>query len=400
MNILVVCQHYWPENFRVTEICEALVERGHSVTALVGLPNYPDGKVPAEYKRLRNRRQEHGGVHIRRCMEIGRRPGKLGLAVNYVSYMLSACWKALWLKRDYDAIYAFSTSPVLMSLPAAMLRRLTGKKLLIYVLDIWPACLAAMNVPEGSALYRFMRRVSRWVYASADRLAYSSVSFRRYMLQTHGLDMGTDGYLPQFADDVFAGALPARAPSAFVELVFAGNVGKVQSVETLVEAMSFLRGRPVRLHVVGDGANLGACRALADELELGAAVTFYGRRPLEDMPAFYAMADAMLVSMKNDPLVSFTLPGKVQSYMAAGKPVLGSIAGEARMVVERAACGFCAEPEDARAFARAVERFLAADGHEAMGESGRRYYREHFTKRGHMDKLEAMLQALCGGQSR
>ena len=139
MKILVVCQHYWPENFRVTEICEDLAARGHDVTALVGLPNYPTGVVPPEYKRLRNRRQERNGVHIRRCMEIGRRPGKAGLAVNYVSYMLSACHRVLWMKKDYDVIYAFSTSPVLMSLPAAFLRRFHRQPLMIYIMDIWSA---------------------------------------------------------------------------------------------------------------------------------------------------------------------------------------------------------------------------------------------------------------------
>ena len=139
MKVLVICQHYWPENFRVTEICENLVRRGHQVTALVGLPNYPSGIVPKEYRHFRNRRQQRNGVEIRRCFEIGRRPGKAGLAVNYVSFMVSACFHALLLKRDYDVVYAYSTSPVLMSLPAALLRCFSPKKLMIYVLDIWPA---------------------------------------------------------------------------------------------------------------------------------------------------------------------------------------------------------------------------------------------------------------------
>ena len=128
MKILVICQHYWPENFRVTEISEELVRRGHQVTALVGLPNYPTGNIPEEYRHHQNRRQVRNGVEIRRCFEIGRKPGKVGLALNYVSYMLSACHQALWMKKDFDVIYAFSTSPVLMSLPGAFLRALWPKK--------------------------------------------------------------------------------------------------------------------------------------------------------------------------------------------------------------------------------------------------------------------------------
>lgn len=398
MKILVICQHYWPENFRITEICEALVERGHQVTALVGLPNYPTGIVPKEYKHFRNRRQMRNGVEIRRCFEIGRSHGKLGLAINYLSYMTSACVKALFLKRDYDVVYAYSTSPVLMSLPASFLRCFTKKKLMIYVLDIWPACLAAMNVYEGSFLYAFMKRVSRWVYARADRLIYSSKRFQKYLMEVHGITVDDEGYMPQFADDVFREALPSREEHEFINLVFAGNIGKVQAVEVLIQAAALLKDLPLRWHIVGDGSNYDSCVGLSKTLGLSDLVTFYGRRPLSEMPSFYAMADAMLVSMRDDISVNDTLPGKVQSYMAAGKPVLGSIAGETPYVIQQAQCGFCAPPDDPDAFAAVVRRFLDEPDKHGMGERGRAYYDSHFTKQEHMDRLEAMLTALAGGK--
>ena len=398
MKILVICQHYWPENFRVTEICEALVERGHQVTALVGLPNYPTGIIPDEYKHFRNRHQFRNGVEIKRCFEIGRKPGKVGLAINYVSYMTSACIKALLHKRDYDVIYAFSTSPVLMSLPAALLRCLTKKKLLIYVLDIWPACLAAMNVFEGSLLYELMKHVSKWIYRKADVLTYSSKRFQGYLKKVHHIDVPDEWYMPQFADDVFSEPLPAKAPSAEKQLVFAGNIGKVQAVEVLIEAAGLLREEPVHWHIIGDGSNNDGCRQLAEQLHLQDKISFYGRRPLEEMPAYYAMADAMLVSMRNDISVNDTLPGKVQSYMAAGKPVLGSIAGETAYVIEKAECGLCVPPDDPSAFADAVRRFLAHPSPEQLGWNGRAYYQEHFTKKKHMDQLESMLMELAGGK--
>ena len=397
MKILVICQHYWPENFRVTEICEALAERGHDVTALVGLPNYPTGVIPEEYKHFRNRHQFRNGVEIKRCFEIGRKPGKIGLAINYVSYMTSACIKALLHKRDYDVIYAFSTSPVLMSLPAALLRCFTRKKFLIYVLDIWPACLAAMNVFEGSLLYAFMKRVSKWVYGKADILTYSSKRFQSYLKKVHDIDVPDEWYMPQFADDVFSEPLPFKKESDEKQLVFAGNIGKVQAVEVLIQTADLLRNESVHWHIVGDGSNYEACRELAEKLALQNKVTFYGRKPLEDMPSYYAMADAMLVSMRNDISVNDTLPGKVQSYMAAGKPVLGSIAGETAYVIEKAQCGFCSQPDDPEAFAEVVRRFIAHSDPELLGRNGRAYYQKHFTKKHHMDQLESMLNELAGG---
>lgn len=396
MKILVICQHYWPENFRVTEICEALAERGHEVTALVGLPNYPTGIIPKEYKHFKNRKQIRNGVTIRRCFEIGRRPGKIGLAINYVSYMTSACIKALLMKRDYDVIYAFSTSPVLMSLPAALLRCFTSKKFIIYVLDIWPACLAAMNVPETSILYRFMKRVSKWVYQKADVLIYSSKRFQGYLKDVHGMTVSDECYMPQFADDIFEMNLPAKPATDEKQLVFAGNIGRVQAVEVLIQTAAILRNEPVHWHIVGDGANHESCMALAKELNVENKVTFYGRKPLEDMPKYYAMADAMLVSMRNDLSVNDTLPGKVQSYMAVGKPVLGSIAGETCYVIDQAQCGYCAPPDDPEAFADVVRKFLECDNPEEMGQRGKAYYQAHFTKKHHMDRLENMLLKMAG----
>lgn len=399
MKILVICQHYWPENFRVTEISEELVRRGHQVTALVGLPNYPTGNIPEEYRHHQNRRQVRNGVEIRRCFEIGRKPGKVGLALNYVSYMLSACHQTLWMKKDFDVIYAFSTSPVLMSLPGAFLRTFwPKKKLLIYIMDIWPACLAAMNVPETALLYRFMKRVSRRIYDRADRLTYSSKRFQQYLKETHGIIVGDDDYLPQFADGVFEQKLPEKQPNEWTNLVFAGNIGKMQSVDTLIRAAALLKNEKVRWHIIGDGVCEEECRRLADELQLGQQVRFYGRRALEEMPGFYTMADGLLVSMKNDPLVSDTLPGKVQTYMAAGKPVLGSIGGEAAYVIGQAKCGLCAPPENPEALAEMVRAFLACGEEErrAMGKRGRIYYEANFTKQRHMDHLEALLKELAG----
>ena len=396
MKILVICQHYWPENFRVTEICEELAARGHQVTALVGRPNYPDGKIPPEYLHGQNRLQHRNGVEIRRVREIGRRPGKVGLAINYVSYMLPACFQALRMGRKYDAVYAFSTSPVLMSVPAALVRAVLGKKFLLYVLDIWPACLAAMNVYEGSFLYAVMKKVSRWVYRRADILVYSSHRFREYLQTVHQLEVPEEYYLPQFADDIFDRELPNVSPHEGVQFVFAGNIGKMQSVQCLIRAAALLGEKPITWHIVGDGSDLEECKALAHSLELGDTVRFYGRRPLEEMPAFYAMADALLVSMKSDISVNDTLPGKVQSYMAAGKPVLGAIAGEAAYVISDAGCGFCAEPDNPEAFRDAVLAFLKEKHPEEMGQRGREYYLRRFTKKRHMDTLEGLLKSLVG----
>ena len=394
MKILVVYQHYKPEPFRIHEICEDLVKRGHSVTALVGLPDYPTGKIPKEYRFFRKRNENINGVDVRRCFEIGRKNTKIGLAFNYISYMLSASLKVLWIQHDYDVVYAYNTSPVLMAVPALVYRVFFKTKVLLHVMDIWPACLAAMNVRNGHPLYIWMTRVSRNIYKKADRIVYSSKRFQAYFKTVHHLDVPAENYLPQFADDVF-GTLPECDPSGYTELVFAGNIGHMQGVETLIQAAAILKNKPIRWHILGNGSNYESCIALAKELELENTVIFYGRKPVEDMPKFYAMADALLVSMRAEEYVTYTLPGKVQSYMAAGKPILGSIGGEAEDIINEAQCGLCAPGDDPEAFAKTVMMFMNDDRREEMGKNARKYYETHFAKQELMDTLEQMLYELA-----
>ena len=393
MKILVVCQHYWPENFRITEICESLVAKGHEVEALVGLPNYPTGDIPKEYRLWRNRKQNRNGVYIHRCFEIGRKQNKIGLAINYVSYMMSATWKILFRTHRYDAIYAYSTSPVLMSLPASIARRFFGKHLVIHVLDIWPACLAAMNVKETSFLYRMMTSISRWIYRQADVLLYGSKRFQQYLKDVHGICVKDEWYLPQFADDVFETPPIDTEKKEHFDFVFAGNIGKMQALDVVVRAASLLKTKPIIWHIVGDGTCLDECIALAKTLQVE-NVVFHGRKPLTDMPAYYAMADAMLLTMRNDILVNDTLPGKVQGYMAQGKPILCNAMGESNYVVSEANCGLCCIADDAQALADIATQFIALSKEDRveLGKHARLYYDAHFPKSIHMDKLEHYLQ--------
>lgn len=220
--------------------------------------------------------------------------------------------------------------------------------------------------------------------------------FQSYLKNVHHLDVPDHYYMPQFADDIFKAELPLKMPSEYVELVFAGNIGIMQSVETLIRAAALLRNYSLRWHFVGDGSSYEDCRQLAHELQLDEKVIFYGRKPLEEMPKYYAMADAMLVSMKDDISFNETLPGKVQSYMAVGKPILGSITGETACLFDVVKCGLCAPPEDPEAFAEVVKQFLGMPDREEMGKRGAAYYAQYFTKKQHMDKLESLLLEMAG----
>ncbi len=396
MKILVVCQHYWPEPYYLADVCEELVRRGHDVHVVTDVPNYPMGLIYEGYRHGRNREQERNGVRISRTFTIGRRQGAFFRLLNYYSYSLSSTLYVRRLGGDYDVVFANQTSPIMMTRAATAYSRKWGKKCVLYCMDLWPACLSAGGLHPANPIYRFFGRVSRRLYNRADRILISSKMFREYLENEHGIPDGKIEYLPQFAPGLFD-RLPEAEEKDSTDIVFAGNIGAAQSLDTLLRAAKLLEnescgGRKLRWHIVGDGSELAHLEALADRLELK-NVLFHGRRPAEEMPRFYAMADAMAVLMTADADISRTLPGKVQTCMAAGKPIVAAANGETARVLEEAGCGFCAPAEDSAGFAEAVRAFLAAENKDLLGRRARSFYEKNYEMRIFMDKLEKELMS-------
>ena len=395
MRILVVCQHYYPEPFRLPDICETLASRGHSVTVVTGTPNYPEGKIYPGYEKGKKADEIRNGVRIHRCPLIPRKTGVLYRVLNYYSFVLSSQWYLHRCQEEFDVVFVNQLSPVMMAEAALSWAKRNGKRCVLYCLDQWPESLLAGGIRKDSAVYKLFLQVSRNIYRRADDLLVSSRGFVSYFRRVLKLEEKQIRYLPQYAEDLFDGLPAAVEKKDRVDFMFAGNVGVLQSVETIVEAARLLQDdKNIHIHIVGGGIALEACEKQAEGLE---NITFHGRHEIGEMPAFYAMADAMLITMKDDPVLSATLPGKVQTYMAAGKPVVGAIGGETATVVnEDAQCGVCCRPEDTAALAEAIRR-VASDEvlRKTCGENARRYYQDHFRKDGFIATLERVLQENC-----
>lgn len=395
MKVLVVCQYYKPEPFRISDICEALVEMGHSVTVVTGTPNYPEGVIYPGYENGAKADEIINGVTVHRCPLIPRKSGALYRFLNYYSFVFSSQKYLRGLNEDFDVVFVNQLSPVMMAQAALTWAKRKGKRCVLYCLDLWPESLLAGGIRKDSLIYKVFYRVSRRIYQSADQILVTSRGFVPYFEETLGLTGKKLGYLPQYAEDMF-GALPeSTEPKNTVDFLFAGNVGSLQSVETIVEAARLLQNESqIRIHIVGGGISLENCKKQAEGLN---NITFHGRRDLGEMPSFYAMADVLLITMGKDPVLSATLPGKVQSYMAAGKPVAGAIDGEtARLINEEALCGACCGAEDAPALAEILRQMAAdPDKRKEYGCNARRYYREHFQKTKFLVELERVLEENC-----
>lgn len=402
MRILAVSQYYWPEPFNVSEICEELVRRGNEVTVLTGLPNYPEGNIYGGYGNKASLEQAHNGVRILRVKDHPRKQDLASRVANYYSFSSRGSKRARLMVEDFDAIIAFTISPVMSANPAIAAAETTKAPLLNYVIDLWPECLLSGGIKRDSAVYRHYANVSRRIYASADRLAVTSPSFRDYLSRLLGHEV-TATYLPQYAEDAFGdideGSLVPRDdfPTNLINLTFAGNIGSAQSVETIIRAAHELGHGQFLFHIVGAGTELDVCERLADALGVG-NVIFHGRLPLEEMPNLYAHSDAMVATFANLPVLGFTLPRKIQSYMASGRPIIASAVGESRRVIEDARCGVCCDAADYQALAGCCRDFanLSASERKDLGANARSYYEGHFSKGRFFDTLEDELERLKG----
>ena len=395
MKILVICQYYYPEPFRITDICEEWVKQGHSVTVVTGLPNYPMGEIYDGYKGKDKRDEAINGVNVHRCFEFPRKKGAIRRFLNYYSFAWSAKKYVKKVKEKFDVVFVNQLSPVLMAKPALAYKKKHGTKVLLYCLDLWPESLIAGGIKRGSFLYKYYHKISKKIYQGVDQIAVTSQSFKKYFKEQFGIDEGKIAYVPQYAEKIFNADFCQKEANGQVDLLFAGNVGKAQSVETIVRAAAETKDiRDLYWHIVGDGIALEKCQALACELQVK-NILFHGRKPLEEMPKFYQNADAMLVTLMKDELLSLTLPGKVQTYMAAGKPIIAAADGEVASVIKEAACGYCSNAEDAEGLAACVRNFFEkhpSKMERMFGKNAENFYAQNFDKIVFFERINELLK--------
>ena len=389
-KILVICQYYKPEPFRISDICEELVRRGNEVHVITGYPNYPEGDIYSGYGKGKKIDEEINGVNVHRCFTIPRKTGAVKRLLNYYSYSISSAIYSVSKKcvandgTHFDVVFCNQLSPVMMAEAAVMYKKKYKVPVVMYCLDLWPESLVAGGVTRKSLVYKIFYDISKRIYTRMDKIFVTSEPFITYFNNEFGIEKSKIQYLPQYAEDIFR-EFPVKKQENIYNLMFAGNIGTAQSVETIIKAAEILKNEPVKFHIVGGGTDLNRIKELGKNLD---NVVFYGRKSVNEMPEFYAKADAMLITLEADPFLSMTLPGKVQSYMAAGKPIIGAADGATKDVIETAQCGFCGKAEDGVELAENIRKFVESDEKAAFGKNSRRYYMDNFQKNIFMDKLE------------
>lgn len=401
MNILVVSQYFWPENFRINDLCLGLAERGNKVTVLTGMPNYPEGRLYRGYGLQGPWREMHRGISVVRVPMVTRGEGsRARLALNYVTFaLLASVLGPLRLREAFDAVLVYEPSPITVGIPAAVMRRLRGAPMLFWVQDLWPESLRATGAVKSAWVLRAVGRLVRWIYTRSDLVLVQSRAFRA-PVESAGVTADRIRYFPNSAerievsDTAHAPPVLREIPEGF-RILFAGNIGVAQDFATILRAAEIARTQAdLRWLIVGDGRQRDWVAGEISRRKLGDSVLLLGRYPVETMPAFYAAADALLVTLRRDPIFALTIPSKLQSYLAAGKPVLAALEGEGAAILQEAGAGVATPPERPELLAREAIRLsrLPAEDRAAMGERGRDYYERHFARERLLDQLEGWLR--------
>lgn len=403
LKILVVTQYFWPENFRINDLVRGLKDRGHEVTVFTGLPNYPQGEFYAGYSFWKGPwNEDYQGVKVIRSPLIPRGKKKgIKLAFNFLSFALFSSVLSIFLvKGRFDRIFVYEVSPVTVGIPGIVLKYLKKIPLYFWVTDIWPESLESTGIIKSSRVLGWVARLVQWIYYHSDKILVSSPAFIQ-KVKEQKVDESKIIYFPQWAESCFLKLdfedheLPENEMPKGFKVMFAGNIGTSQSFETLVEAAIILKGhKDIKWVVLGDG--LMKEWVQKEIVKQGLQETFFllGSKTLESMPRYYALADALVISLKKDPLFSMTIPSKVQSCLASGKPIIAAIDGEGARIIQEAQAGMICPASDPQKLSDAILNLysMKEDERQEMGDRARKYYLDTFEREMLFNQLESIME--------
>lgn len=404
MRIGLITQWYPPEHGSAAlpgTISAALSDAGHDVVVVTGYPNYPEGHLQPGWKQRAKHVESHDGVQVHRTpLYISHDGRAVPRMLNYLSFALSATVTALRTLRSVDAVWVHGT-PALPALAAMTLKRLAGVPFVLHIQDLWPDTVTASGMLSprvASVVGRPLEWFCRRSYTAASVIGVITPSMRDTLVH-RGVPTEKILDIPNWANEsIFRPGNIASSkrqelgiPPGFVAM-YAGAVGEVQGLETLIRAAEFLQNDAIHIAIVGDGVARRRLIKMTADLRLE-NVTFIDPQPLTTMGDVLGSADLQVICLRDLPLYRITLPSKVQATMAAGRPLVVSASGDAGNVVRDAEAGLVCGAGDARALANAIMQAAATPPEElaAWGQSARRHYEKHFSER---VGVQRMLSAL------
>lgn len=400
MHILLVSQYFWPETFRINDLAISLLERGNEVTVLTGKPNYPQGKIYNGYSFWGYTKENYKGINIIRVPLAPRVNGSgKYLALNYVSFVFFSCIYILFHRKKYDVSLTFALSPITSVYPAILHKVLYKTKTTMWVQDLWPESVSAAGKMSNKFIMNLLNSMVRNIYRNTDEIFIQSEAFEQ-SIKSKGVSPTKLHYIPNWAEDLFTDKRQINEtkykgiiPKGFI-VMFAGNIGEAQDFDSIIKAAIQTKDNvEIKWVIIGDGRKKKEVEKIIKEKGLTETVFLLGRYPVEEMPNLFTHADLMLVSLKDEEIFSLTIPSKIQSYMAFGKPIVSMLNGIGNKIIKEADCGYNATAGNYKKLADNV--ILAANTDrkilESKGNNGMQFYKENFSKEKVIDNLLSFL---------
>jgi glycosyltransferase involved in cell wall biosynthesis len=401
MNILIVSQYFWPESFRINELTKSLNDKRVKITILTGKPNYPDGKIFNGYSKFSFDKEKFFECDVIRVPIIPRgKSNSLSLIINYFSFIFSASlFSPILLKnKKFDVIFVYGLSPIFSMIPAIILKKLKNVPLVTWVGDLWPESLESTGHIKNKYLIKLIEKAVKYVYSFNDLILVQSIPFipRIKKLQPKI----PIEYFPNPGENIFNNDINNYKSNFTLKqgfnIVFAGNIGKVQSIKMIIDAAIILQKDPdINIYIFGSGS----LSEWANNIIINENLTnifLPGRFPITDMPSIFKQSDVLLVSLINDEIMNSTVPAKIQSYMAAGKPIIAAMNGEGARLINESNAGISSAAENSIELANSILSLKNLNSDELLnlGNNANLYYKNNFDSNVLADKLINKLNIL------
>ena len=386
MKILVVSQYYYPEQFRINDICKEWVKKGYEVTVVTGIPNYPEGKFFKGYSFFKRRKEIVDGVQIIRLPIIPRGKNTIMLVLNYLSFVVSGFFFSMLTKKEFDKVFTYEVSPITQALLSVWYCKRKKTESILYVMDLWPESIELATGKRNDKVFRIIDKIVNYIYKNTTVILTSSNAFREDIIKK-GYDSNKIICWPQYAEDFYLENKHKKTEiieDNKFKIIFTGNIGYAQGLEILLEVGKQIKEKKEKIvfYLVGDGRAKNELKTNVEKKQLNEIIKFIDKKPAEEIPNYIQDCDATFISLKSNKIAEKILPAKLQSYLAAGKPIIGYAKGEVDYIINQSKSGVCYTCQDANELFNIILELKAKNKQELekYGINARKYFEEHYQK--------------------
>ncbi|MBK5500704.1 glycosyltransferase family 4 protein [Peribacillus sp. TH14] len=396
-HILVIAQYFYPEQFRINDICTEWVNRGYKVTVVTGIPNYPQGKYYDGYGMFKKRKEMYNGIEIIRIPLIPRGNTSIMLALNYLSFVISGFFWKLFTKIKADYVFIFEVSPMTQALPGVWYAKKEKIPCYLYVQDLWPENVEIITGITNKHIIGAIGKMVDYIYARCTKIFTTSNSFVE-SIEKRNVPRELIEYWPQYAEDFYRPLEKesiAEIPNddAF-NLIFAGNIGNAQGLDILPKVAVLIKGkqlnRNIRFNIVGDGRYKETLVEMVKSNNVDDMFNFIPKQPANRIPEFMAACNSAFLCLTNSPLFAMTIPAKLQSYMACGIPIIASADGETSQIIKESNAGLSSPAGDVQKLTEIIIELSSKSSKELeqIGFNAKNYYDKNFNKEELLNRMD------------